>query len=176
MARQRSAVHAPTQLNELVRRALDLLAYQLRSAGIEVGIELDPELPEIDADPDQLTQVLVNLVVNAQQAMMDGEGPRRLAIRTRLEHGERRLLVEVSDSGPGVPEDLRGRIFEPFFTTKAHGVGTGIGLAERIVFLTGDLLGGHAEAFLESSGRPFLEKPATSEQLRRLVRSVIVEP
>ncbi len=301
MARQRSTVHAPTQLNELVRRALDLLAYQLRSAGIEVGIELDPELPEIDADPDQLTQVLVNLVVNAQQAMMDGEGPRRLAIRTRLEHGERRLLVEVSDSGPGVPEDLRGRIFEPFFTTKAHGVGTGIGLAvchgmvsghgghidvgesddggarfvvtlpgaasasrpdqdgdqldggavcgavlvvddepevreyiaevlamdghdvdeagngvealarirdrayaaivcdlrmpemdgpalfaqlqggapelaERIVFLTGDLLGGHAEAFLESSGRPFLEKPATSEQLRRLVRSVIVEP
>jgi len=90
---------------------------------------LDLALPEIWGDADQLHQVIANLAINAQQAMMDGPHPRRLTVTTEMdaESGTVRLLFD--DSGPGVPAELRPRIFDPFFTTKPTGVGTGIGLA-----------------------------------------------
>src|SRR5690606_14001078 len=86
-------------------------------------------LPTIWADPDQLGQVITNLVINAQQALAEGSGPRRLTVTTRAEAGGSQVTLVVADSGPGVPADIRSRIFEPFFTTKPVGIGTGIGLS-----------------------------------------------
>ncbi|MFL6117525.1 MAG: sensor histidine kinase, partial [Catenulispora sp.] len=91
--------------------------------GIRVVKEYDRTLPQIPAHPGELNQVWTNLIDNAVDAMA-GEGT--LTLRTSLD-GER-VLVEVCDTGPGVPEELRRRVFEPFFTTKAVGQGTGLGL------------------------------------------------
>ncbi|WP_020578237.1 ATP-binding protein [Actinopolymorpha alba] len=98
--------------------------------GVELITDFDSALPRIPAYPAELNQVWTNLIDNALQAM-DGQGT--LGVRTSLD-GER-LLVEITDTGPGIPEELRQRIFEPFFTTKPVGQGTGLGLdiAYRIV-------------------------------------------
>ncbi len=135
MARSRPPERREVQLNEALQAALDLAVYGLRSTGVEVELDLAPDLPPIWADPDQMHQVLTNLIINAKQAMQPVAGPRRLSIATRLDADARALLLEVADTGTGVPPEIAGRIFEPFFTTKPAGVGTGIGLAvsRRIV-------------------------------------------
>jgi signal transduction histidine kinase len=99
--------------------------------GIEVVRDYDRSLPKISAFPGELNQVWTNLIHNAADAM---EGHGTLMVRTRPV-GSDRLMVEVGDTGPGVPEDVRTRVFEPFFTTKEVGKGTGLGLdiAWRIV-------------------------------------------
>ncbi|WP_239518956.1 sensor histidine kinase, partial [Klebsiella oxytoca] len=79
------------------------------------------------ADHDFLGQVIANLVINAQQALADQPGPRRIFLSTRFEEGQ--VLLEVADNGPGVSPGMSPRIFEPYFTTKPAGVGTGIGLS-----------------------------------------------
>lgn len=133
MARQRPSVRGPVLLNDLVRAAADMLQYALRSHDIGLQLELTPDLPEIHADPDQIGQIVLNLLVNAQQALTALEGPRRLSVGTGLEprraDREPRLWLRVRDNGAGVPSELREQIFTPFFTTKAEGVGTGMGLA-----------------------------------------------
>lgn len=133
MARQRPVRRAPVQLNDLARAAAEMLGYTLRSHGIGLELALADELPEVMADGDQVGQVLLNLIVNAQQAMAGTEGEHRIRLTTgveqRRDNREPRVWLRVSDNGPGVPADLRGRIFEPFFTTKAEGAGTGLGLS-----------------------------------------------
>jgi two-component system NtrC family sensor kinase len=129
MARRRPPERTLVNLNSLVEGALEVLGYTLRSAGIEVQTDLAADLPLTWADGDQLQQVVTNLVVNAEQAMSDGDGPRRLRIATRFDAASDQLRLEVADSGPGVPPAIRTRIFEPFFTTKSVGVGTGVGLS-----------------------------------------------
>jgi len=81
------------------------------------------------ADAHQLKQVVVNLVTNARQAVQDASPPRRLRLRTRYDAPNQRVRIEVADSGPGVPGEIRARVFDPFFTTKPDGEGTGLGLA-----------------------------------------------
>jgi two-component system NtrC family sensor kinase len=116
-------------LNAVVREAVELLAYQLRVGGVEVALDLAPDLPALWADAHQLQQVLVNLVTNAEQAMRESQPQRRLTITTRSVPGAPRVELSVADTGPGVPPEIRSRIFEPFFTTKAPGQGTGLGLS-----------------------------------------------
>jgi CheY-like chemotaxis protein len=94
-----------------------------------VRFEATEGLPLLSADPDQLHQVLVNLIVNAQHALQDQSGTRRLAVRVAAGERPSDVCIDVADNGPGIPEDLRRRIFEPFFTTKPQGVGTGVGLS-----------------------------------------------
>ena len=89
--------------------------------------ELAPDLPPVWADGDQLHQVFANLFVNAQQALQNAAGPRRLRITTGYDADS--VWVEVADNGPGIPADIAKRIFDPFFTTKPQGVGTGVGLS-----------------------------------------------
>jgi len=129
MARQKDAQRSLVDLNEVVATALEITEYALRTAGIGARVTLGSRLPKVTGDRDQLHQVLVNLIVNAQQAMQGGETfDKTLTVRTSVSHsGE--VLLDVSDTGPGVPEKLKGRIFEPFFTTKPQGVGTGVGLS-----------------------------------------------
>lgn len=135
MARQKPTERRNVQLNDLARAAADMLAYTFRSHGIELQLELAPELPEVSADADQIGQVVLNLLVNAQQALaaVPAEGARRVRLSTGVEarrhNREPRVWLRVADSGPGVPPALHEKIFEPFFTTKPEGIGTGLGLA-----------------------------------------------
>lgn len=127
MARQKPAARKWAPLNEVATGAIELLGYGLRSTGIDLTLTLDPELESVEMDADQIGQVLVNLIVNAQQALASAPSPRRLSLVTGREDGMQ--FVRVADNGPGIPDELRERIFDPFFTTKAEGIGTGIGLS-----------------------------------------------
>jgi PAS domain S-box-containing protein len=128
MARQKTPERKACPVNELIEGTLELADYGLRSNGIDVVQRLAPDLPPLWADPDQVSQVLLNLLINAQQALQGMTGPRCLTIESRLaDHGQ--VAILVSDNGPGVPSEVLRRIFEPFFTTKPQGSGTGIGLS-----------------------------------------------
>lgn len=129
IARQRRAERREVNLAEIVAQVLELLAYGLRAAGIAIETEIPAGLPPIEADPDQLHQVLLNLVVNAQQALEAKDGVRRIRIEAGKDAGADQVWITIADNGPGVPEPIRSRVFDPFFTTKMVGEGTGIGLA-----------------------------------------------
>jgi two-component system NtrC family sensor kinase len=129
LARKQPASRAQVAINQVVREALELLAYPLRVDGIGVELCLAEDLPPLWADGHQLHQVVINLATNASHALSSVSGPRRLSIATRQDKGRQHVLIEVGDNGAGVPDDLRSRIFEPFFTTKPTGAGTGLGLS-----------------------------------------------
>jgi two-component system NtrC family sensor kinase len=129
MARQRGPEKKPVDLNEIVRAALELVGYGIRSAGIKVTADLAADLPMFSADPDQLSQVVTNLILNAQHALKDMPQPRQLSVRSRYKSAQAEIRLLISDNGPGIEPDLRSRVFEPFFTTKPFGSGTGIGLS-----------------------------------------------
>jgi PAS domain S-box-containing protein len=129
MARQKPARRVPTDLNAVAQAALDLAAYGLRGAGVRVTRELAPGLSQVSGDPDQLHQVVLNLLVNAQQALEGQPQPRELTLRTCVGNTPGTIVLEVADNGPGVPGEVRRRIWEPYFTTKPQGSGTGIGLS-----------------------------------------------
>ena len=119
-------------LNEVIDRTLSLRAYELKVENIAVELALDAALPNTLADGAQLQQVILNLIVNAEQAIVQGRGEdnRRghILIRTRRLAGDR-IGMEVSDDGAGISPEIVSRIFDPFFTTKPAGVGTGLGLS-----------------------------------------------
>jgi PAS domain S-box-containing protein len=129
MARRKAPERAPLSLGAAIDGTLDLLGYLLRSAGIAVERNVEPDLPAIMGDADQLSQVLSNLIVNAQQALADRPAPRLLRVEARATADRRAIRLEVADNGGGVPTELRERVFEPFFTTKPVGLGTGVGLS-----------------------------------------------
>jgi PAS domain S-box-containing protein len=131
MARQKRPERKPVALNDVARAAMELTSYGLKVDGIAVDLQLAEGLPQIAADADQLHQVIVNLVVNAQHALADlpAEHERRVIVRTAPGIEPKTVILEVADTGPGVPEEARRRIFEPFFTTKPQGQGTGVGLS-----------------------------------------------
>jgi signal transduction histidine kinase/CheY-like chemotaxis protein len=131
MARQSGPRRATVDVNELVESALDVTAYGLRTAGVTVACALDPDLPPTYADGDQIVQILMNLIINAQHALAAGEGlsARRLTIASGSDAADRTIWITVADNGSGVQPEIAGRIFDPFFTTKHIGQGTGMGLA-----------------------------------------------
>lgn len=142
MARQEPAESRPSNINDAVEAALEVTAYGLRSADIEVVLNLASDPPPVMLDPDQFGQVVVNLLVNAQHALEEHDHDRTLTVETRYSRHRGSVLLSVSDNGPGIPEDIQKRIFEPLYTTKEVGVGTGIGLAlcHRIVATHGGFL------------------------------------
>ena len=129
LAREYPPEHQEVALDQIVREAVELFAYQLRVDNIEVGLNLAGDLPALWADPHQLHQVVINLLTNAHHAMREVAAPRALTLVTRHDSARRRVLLEVRDTGPGIPREIQGRIFEPFFTTKPPGQGTGLGLS-----------------------------------------------
>src|SRR5260370_2734822 len=127
-ARGSKSERAPVNLNEIVERTLEIRAYELRLENIRVELDLDERLPEARADAAQIQQALLNLMVNAEQAIRQTKESGHIWIRTR-QSPENRIALEVADDGPGVPPEVILRIFDPFFTTKPAGVGTGLGLS-----------------------------------------------
>lgn len=130
-ARENRTERTRVDLNEIIERTLALRSYEMKVENIVVDCELAPDLPRTMADPYQLQQVVLNLVINAEQALLEGRGQGRVWIRTQhLPHARGdRISLEISDDGPGIPHDIAGRVFDPFFTTKPAGVGTGLGLS-----------------------------------------------
>jgi len=124
-ARQTPAQRRHVQLNTILRRTVQLRAYDFRSHGIEIVERLDESLPDVLGDAQQLQQVFLNILNNAHDAVHDTGRPARIEIMT-ARNGH---LVEVSfrDNGPGISDP--GKIFDPFFTTKEVGKGTGLGLS-----------------------------------------------
>ncbi len=128
MARSRPPRRMAFALNDAVQAAVDMLGYAYRSHDIELHLALDTNLPELAADSDQIGQVLLNLLVNAQQALALVEWPRRVEVSTGVREGGQ-VWLRVVDNGAGIPKAARARVFETFFTTKAEGMGTGMGLS-----------------------------------------------
>ena len=127
-ARENEQERTCVNLNEIVERTLALRSYELRVENIQVECQLARDLPETMADRYQLQQVVLNLLMNAEQALLQERGQGNVKIRTRVADGHR-IALEISDDGPGVPREIASRIFDPFFTTKPSGVGTGLGLS-----------------------------------------------
>ncbi len=127
-ARKRHTTRAMVDLNQVVRETLALRSYEQRLSNISILEALPSGLPHVFADPHQMQQVLLNLVMNAEQAMIGANGRGTLIVRTWHDAERDAVVLEVNDDGPGVPEDVQPRIFDPFFTTKEVGKGTGLGL------------------------------------------------
>ena len=126
-ARMSGPERSLVDVNELVRRTHTLRAYHLHTLNVDVQLELDPSEPRVWANVSELQQMLLNFLINAEQALEGFTGPRAITLRTRSDATEVRF--ECRDSGPGIASDIRTRIFDPFFTTKPEGVGTGLGLS-----------------------------------------------
>jgi CheY-like chemotaxis protein len=128
-ARQRPPERAPLDLHQVIEETLALRLNQLTLSGITVERDFAPALPLVSADSQQLQQVFLNLLLNAEQAIGSGRADGRIVFRTRVADAGRTVRVEVMDNGPGIPPEILPRIFEPFFTTKEVGSGTGLGLS-----------------------------------------------
>jgi PAS domain S-box-containing protein len=143
-ARQRPPERRPTSIGTLVRSVLELQSYALNTNRIQVVLDVPESLPEVDLDRAQLQQVLLNLTINAIQAIRghDRTTPAHLWVSAALarpasgrgaartdRRDEPRVRITIRDDGPGVPESARPRLFDPFFTTKEPGEGTGLGLS-----------------------------------------------
>lgn len=114
--------------NQLVRSSMAFFASRFRSHRIDTVLDLAESLPPIRGNGPRLQQVLVNLIVNAEEAMEDQDGERRIILETRL-RDPGQLVITVRDTGSGVPENIREAIFDPFYTTKPPNRGTGLGLS-----------------------------------------------
>ena len=127
-ARKRQTTRAMVDLNQVVRETLALRAYEQKVSNIQVVEALSTGLPEVFVDGHQIKQVLLNLVINAEQACLGANGRGTIVVRTMHDQERGSAVLEVSDDGPGIPEDRQGKVFDPFFTTKEVGSGTGLGL------------------------------------------------
>jgi signal transduction histidine kinase len=194
-ARPKEASARAVDFNETVRRTEEMLRLQGRFKGSQVRLALSDDLPPVQGDSSQLEQVLVNLLLNATDAIDETGGPGEIEIATRavtvgtgdtaapvrrsqdpegvdyshlrrldqardpgparrLRPGDPAVELQVRDSGPGIPEDIRSRVFEPFFTTKEPGRGTGLGLAVSARLIEG--MGGAIEVVPTDRGGALL--------------------
>lgn len=137
-ARQHPPERKPVQVNDVIKKTLDFLEYELTSRKIECIFQADPHLPITMADPHQLQQVIINLISNAWQAMSSAHKGGTLKVATESESSKYlpgghdsppMIRIRIEDDGPGISSEAINRIFDPFFTTKAEGEGTGLGLS-----------------------------------------------
>ena len=132
-ARQTKPQKQDLDMNRVVEDVLSLVRNQASFRNINVRTELDPGLPSVRADRDQMRQVVLNIVLNAADAMSQG-GELRISSRLNPNGKDgKRVEVRISDTGPGLPEEVRGRLFEPFLTTKKTGTGLGLAIAYGIM-------------------------------------------
>src|SRR4029453_2701001 len=129
LARQHTPERTAVSLHSLATDTVELLTYALRVDNITVHLDLAEKVPLLWADPNQIQQVITNLITNAHQALGEASALRQLTLTTRCKATRTRVTLAVTDTGPGVPPALQARIFEPFFTTKPVGIGTGLGLS-----------------------------------------------
>jgi two-component system NtrC family sensor kinase len=139
-ARARPPARAPLDINRIVAASIRLASFDKAFQRLQLDIKEDASVPLVFADPDQLQQVFLNLLLNARDAMPAGG---ELTVSTRYEAPPGEIVVEFSDSGTGIAPEHRAHVFDPFYTTKAAGTGTGLGLAVCYGIVTAH--GGHIE-------------------------------
>jgi signal transduction histidine kinase/ActR/RegA family two-component response regulator len=174
MARGEPGAHQPLRISDLVERAVDLIQTQLRVSDVQARQEVDPEADRIAGAPEQRTRVLINIFLNARQAKagQPRERPRVITIATAAEPDW--IVIQVSDTGPGVPPAIRRRIFEPFFTTSKEGGGIGLAICHGMVEAHGggitveEAPGGGARFVirLPRAGKALLRTPAAPDNVR----------
>ncbi len=120
----------PVDLSDLIRESVQLVAYEPDAGKVEIKTELDDGLPRVHADADRLKQVLLNLYLNALQAM---EGTGTLDIALQKGSDEDTVVIRISDTGCGVKDEMLTDIFEPYFTTKLSGTGLGLAIVQNII-------------------------------------------
>lgn len=125
-ARQEKVTFERIEINQVVEEATAIVAHQLGINHIKIDKQLDSNLPQVTGNVNQISQVLLNLMINAQQAMEGKPGVVRV---TTQRHNATHVELRVRDTGSGIPKDLLAKVFEPFFTTKPVGKGTGLGLS-----------------------------------------------
>jgi len=148
--RKRTPGTVQVDINEIIREVISLLRNELTRNRVYLGTELSVRLPRVQGDPVLLQQVLINLMMNAVEAMrLSGEQPKRLSIRSTRNADS--VLVQVQDSGPGIESEHAERVFEPFFTTKSEGTGMGLAISRSII----ESHGGQLSLVSDSQGAVF---------------------
>ena len=127
-SRKRHTTRGMVDVNQVARETLSLRAYDQRVSNVTTIDALATGLPPVFADAHHLKQVLLNLVINAEQAVLATNGRGTLIARSWHDVDQRLVVLEIHDDGPGIPADVQEKIFDPFFTTKSPGKGTGLGL------------------------------------------------
>lgn len=131
---RRPSQKSEVDVNDVIRETIPLLAPLMRRTATELIPQLAPSLPAVPGDRVQIQQVILNLANNAMQAMQVHNSPRReLTIATRLDRATECVVVQVADTGPGVPAENLSRLFDPFFTTGASGLGLGLSISRSII-------------------------------------------
>jgi PAS domain S-box-containing protein len=156
----------PVSINDVVSTVLDLMAPLFANHRIELSSTLAPGLPPVVGDADQLHQLVINLLSNAVYALREAPHPRRLVMDTRLGGSAGLVVLEVTDSGPGVPRQIEDLIFEPFVTTRPAGDGAGLGLTLCQHYVTAH--GGTIRVGRGAGGGAIftVELPASSDAVR----------
>jgi signal transduction histidine kinase len=126
---RQTSTRALVDVNTLVAETLHLRQHDQLAMNVVTLIDAGDNLPKIFADGHQIQQLLLNVVMNAEQATSTAQGHGQITIRTSCDERRQMAIIEIADDGPGVPDTVRSRIFDPFFTTKPAGTGTGLGLA-----------------------------------------------
>ncbi|MCU0574370.1 MAG: ATP-binding protein [Syntrophobacteraceae bacterium] len=129
-ARPREPQFCPNGLNEVVAYCLELAKVYLRKATVEIELKLEPQLPLIVMDHSQISQVVMNLIINGIEAMPEGG---RMIIQTGFQEGGAGVVLKVSDTGQGILDEDRNRVFDPFFTRKPEGTGLGLSISRQII-------------------------------------------
>jgi len=175
-ARKRQTTRAMVDINQVIRETLALRAYEQKVSNIHIVEALATGVPDVFADGHQIKQVLLNLLINAEQACIGANGKGTIVVRTHHDTDRGSVVLEVNDDGPGIPEERQGKVFDPFFTTKEVGSGTGLGLtvayaivqehAGRIWLESGKgpkaLAGAHSA---QAGTSFFIELPVTGQHL-----------
>lgn len=185
MARQNPLEIENSSLNEILKMVVDIGLSDIEDAAIEFS--LDPNLPDVEVDADQMAQVFTNLIMNARQALTDNEENGRINVSSRYEKRSNNVVVSISDNGIGISKDIQKRIFEPLFTTKESGVGTGVGLAlsHRIVSSHGgelsvesDLGAGatfHVRLEAARKLRQVISEPSSEDELTKVLKICVID-
>ena len=164
-ARKRQTTRAMVDINQVVRDTLALRAYEQRVTNIIVIDALAAGLPSVFADGQQVQQVLLNLVINAEQAMLSANGRGVLVVRTWHDAERECVILQINDDGPGVADEVQAKIFDPFFTTKEVGKGTGLGLTVAYAIVNAHDGRIRLESRPGSGASFFVELPVTGARL-----------
>lgn len=129
-SRQKTPSRSLESINEIIDKAIELRAYWLRTSNIEVVRNYGLNLPTLYVDSQQIQQVILNLLLNAEHAIVEAKRERgRIEFTTYFDEKRQKVIAKITDNGTGIPSDIIHRVFDPFFTTKPVGIGTGLGLS-----------------------------------------------
>lgn len=173
-ARSNRPAKVAMDFNALLMESLLPYRDRLRREGIDVTYDLQPDLPETLADPGQIVQAFKSILDNAMKALAGFPGTRALSISSKASMG--RIIVQIDDTGPGIPEEVLGKVFEPFFTTRQVGQGAGLGLS--VAYGVATAHGGRINARNRPSGGATvtLEFPVTTAEEGEVAERRTTEP